>query len=173
MTETVLDETQGSEITVDEKGKFVFRQCRAMLTYKTHLDKEAYKAWFVEKVQRDLKFFRMAHEKGDKSHPYLHTHVIFFVSGKPLETKIARYFDYGVDPDDPTKQIHPNIWRFAKGEKHYRNCISYLAKEDPANIDLKDGLRRRVHGMNVLPNVNHLMKQCVRRISLETLQELR
>lgn len=106
---------------VDE-SKFRLQGKRYMLTYKTHLDKKEYKAWLEELAKRKCTI-EMAHESGDKSHNYLHTHVVVDF-GKAFCSTNVRVFDY--------KGIHPNIKKI-QSKKHWDRAQVYLSKEDPAN----------------------------------------
>lgn len=136
------DNVEGDTPTGVKKVKFTFRQTKAFLTYKTHLPKEDYIRWLKEKTQREFKFLRLAHESGDEDNPYLHTHVLFHIAGKFIETKNSRYFDYGLD-STTGEPIHPHIVTFGvgiPGKSHYEKCVKYLSKEDPENVDLVDGL---------------------------------
>lgn len=109
----------------EDRKKFLNNQ-RLMLTYKTHLPKNEFEDWFVEKIKFEPTFFRMAHETGDRSHAYDHTHVVVDF-GKQYQCNNCRWFDF--------TDIHPNI-KLIKSAKHFENAKMYLAKEDPENKDL-------------------------------------
>ena len=129
--ETDIIESFTEELEDIPDNNFRFQNQKTMFTYKTHLNKEEYINWFtklVSKQCKNIKFIRCAHETGDKSHPYEHTHVVVDL-GKCFQTKSVRFFDY--------LGIHPNIKKL-KTDKHYRNSQRYLSKEDPENKDLKN-----------------------------------
>lgn len=109
---------------VFSKAKFANR--RALLTYKTHLDKDAWIEWISTKTGLTPDFVRLAHETGDKTNPYNHTHCVIDF-GKAFQTIDMSYFDY--------ENIHPHI-RVLKSAKALTDAKQYIAKEDPANKDL-------------------------------------
>jgi len=84
----------------------------------------------------EIKTIEMAHEKGDKSHNYLHTHVVveldkaFACSGN----RGVHRFDWpNTDPQwNNGENIHPNI-RIIRSPTHWRRSLAYLAKEDGEN----------------------------------------
>ena len=82
---------------------------RLLLTYKTHLDKDAWIEWISTKTGTP-DFVRLAHETGDKTNPYNHTHCVIDF-GKVFQTINMSYFDY--------ENIHPHI-RVLKALKHSR-----------------------------------------------------
>lgn len=99
---------------------------RILLTYKTHLDKDAWIEWISTKTKLTPDFVRLAHETGDKTNPYNHTHCVIDF-GKVFQTVNMSYFDY--------ENIHPHI-RVLKSAKALKDAKTYIAKEDPANKDL-------------------------------------
>lgn len=104
------------------------------LTYKTHLDKPSYIDWFMRKFpSKKILFIRLAHENGDSSVPYEHTHVLVHFDNKNNATRInvrkPDFFDYS--------GIHPHILPMNKNA--FTDCKRYIAKEDPENSDLKEG----------------------------------
>ena len=101
---------------------FRLQNKRIHLTYKGHLNKSEYVDWLSGKGKA-VKNVYLAHETGDKNHPYDHTHVLIEYD-KLLQTTRARYFDY----DD----VHPNITKVVT-QQHWANSLKYLAKEDPDN----------------------------------------
>lgn len=123
----VYDELKEPET---KAGKFYLQNQRIMLTYKTHLDKKEYISWF-NKEKKATTFIRLAHETGDKTHDYKHTHVLVKFAER-FKSQNANIFDYTVG----TKVIHPNI-KAIKTETHWKNCLNYMAKEDKENKDLK------------------------------------
>lgn len=143
-TEKVINEDELEDFkNPEEKGKtFRMANQKIMLTYKTHLDKVAFKEWFVDfkcKKNPDTKkpkppsTIEMAHESGDKSHNYLHTHVVVDY-GYVMTTKSCRFYDY--TPEGSDESIHPNI-RLITKPSHYRRALKYLSKEDPDCFHLK------------------------------------
>lgn len=110
-----------------DDSKFRLNNKRVMVTYRTHIDKETLRLMFESKGQK-LLFFRCAHETADSANPYEHTHAVVDFE-KALQSCNCRVFDVG--------DIHPNI-KTIKNNVHFTNCKKYLAKEDPANEDLKD-----------------------------------
>lgn len=103
---------------IPEDGKFRFANQRVHLTYKTHIDKEQYKAWAKENL--GAKETHVAHETADKHHPYFHTHIIVEWP-KAFQTRSARRFDYG--------ELHPNI-KPITNRKQLENAYRYISKED-------------------------------------------
>ena len=99
---------------------------RLLLTYKTHLDKDAWIEWLTTKTKITPDFVRLAHETGDKTNPYNHTHCVIDF-GKVFQSINMSYFDY--------ENIHPHI-RVLKSAKALKDAKTYIAKEDPANKDL-------------------------------------
>lgn len=122
------------EETKEEAKPFRIQNQKLMLTYKTHLDKKKFEAWFLDSCDSyTIKFFRMAHENGhgkdseEAEFSYEHTHVLVDF-GKAFQTRDCRRFDY--------EKIHPHI-KLIKLAKHWESAIQYIAKEDPDNADLK------------------------------------
>ena len=112
-------------VPIDE-SKFYLQNQRFMLTYRSHLNKEGFIAWFTSTFGT-MDFIRLAHEMGDTSHDYEHTHVVVDF-GKRFQSRNCRIFDFD--------NIHPNI-RIIKTKSHFLNSKRYLSKEDPENDDLK------------------------------------
>jgi len=127
-----IDAFEELEIGNDMKVKdnFDLHNRKLMLTYKTHINKDNYKAWLngyykSKKGHEDMKIY-MAHESGDKSHNYLHTHVLIdFV--KAVRIRSAKRLDY--------MGIHPHIKKIIT-PTHWLNALNYLSKEDPENKHL-------------------------------------
>lgn len=115
---------------VDRKGKktekaFRFQCDKGLLTYKTHINKEKYIAWFAKKIKQEPIFIRIGHETGEDE-TYNHSHVVF-QTAKRIDTTSERFFDY--------KKIHPHIKKLP-GKKAINDAKKYIAKEDPENEDL-------------------------------------
>lgn len=120
---------------------FRMKNCKFLLTYKTHLNKEEYIKFFYQKFctlwklfdnelePKPFEFIRLAHESGsDEKTPYNHTHVVILLN-RQFETTNPRWFDYN--------DIHPHIACINKAsEIHF--VKRYIAKEDPDNADLKN-----------------------------------
>lgn len=133
----------------ENRSKFLNNK-KLLVTYKYHLDKNDLEE-FWRSIIPDIKFFRCAHETSDKTDPYDHTHVLVEFN-KPFQSNDCRIFDYEIeeqyeseDEDDnfPKNKvlkkfilIHPNF-RKIKTNRHWRNCLYYIAKQDPENADLK------------------------------------
>lgn len=126
----------------EKEGNFRMANQKLMLTYKTHLDKTQFIEWINTcKTKKDSKTKRpipvkqieLAHESGDKSHNYLHTHVVIDY-GYTMTTKSCRFFDY--TPEGSKEPIHPNIGLITK-PSHWRRSLKYLSKEDPDCFHLK------------------------------------
>lgn len=123
------------DLEIEEPGEeidmknFKVRDTCLLLTYKTHIDKDEYTDWFHSK-KAETKFLRLAHENGDKYNKYPHTHVLISLTKQP-NWRDCRVLDF--------KEIHPHWKRISGGTRslHWKNCLKYLAKEDPDNADLK------------------------------------
>jgi len=122
----------------EEKSTFRMSNQKIMLTYASHLPKVEFKEWFENLIndgikQYTIKTIEMAHEKGDKSHNYLHTHVVIDF-GQPFNTNRQDRFNWpNTDPQwNNGKDIHPNI-RIIRSPTHWRRSLAYLAKEDGEN----------------------------------------
>lgn len=113
---------------MSEEKKFRFQNQRVELTYRTHLDKHDYIEWIEKQTKITPKFIRLAHELGDTTCDYEHTHVVIDF-GKAFDSKNCRIFDYN--------GIHPHIEPLVK-KLHWNNAVKYLSKEDKENEDLKD-----------------------------------
>ncbi|GAH85580.1 unnamed protein product, partial [marine sediment metagenome] len=111
-----------SYLTEIPEAKFYLQTQRIFLTYRSHLDKKNYSNFLKKKMNGGksnvVDIIILAHEKGDKTTSYPHTHV-FVKTLKRFQTRNSRYFDY----DD----IHPHI-KSVKSKKHESNIYRYLAK---------------------------------------------
>lgn len=126
----LLSNDPGEQVS-STSSKFRFQSTRGILTYKTHLPKEAFIRWFKSLVGVGVDFIRLAHENGDEEVPYEHTHVVFKLSGRKQTTN-ERFFDYS--------GIHPHI-KCLKNEKALEDAKHYISKEDPENADLAKGVQ--------------------------------
>jgi len=117
-----------------DENDFKLAHQKVLLTYRTHINKEAFMAWVgagMGKPNRVIKpkFIRLAHESADPKNPYEHTHILIDF-GKRFQSNNCRVFDW-LDGN-----IHPNI-KLVLTREHFDNAKAYLAKEDPENADLK------------------------------------
>lgn len=127
-----------------KEGKFVLQNKRYLLTYKWHIPKDDLTKAISNIAKVDVIF--IAHETGDETVPYNHTHVVVEFS-KALRKQGAdanRTFDipgtylatinHLLDPP-PTQEdydrncVHPNI-KFIKYKLQWENSLKYLGKED-------------------------------------------
>jgi len=116
------------EDTEEVQGHWKFQHTAAHLTYKHHINKEAYIAWLTAKVKVGFKFLRLAHETADETHPYAHTHVLMKFN-KRFVTENVRFFDY--------LETHPHIKGIdMRSRTQWDNTVQYITKEDPENADL-------------------------------------
>lgn len=139
MASTAAIATEDVTSETSTKSNFRLQNQKMLLTYKTHVDKNAFKGFFVEKFGKTYKptFFEIAHETADESNPYLHSHILIDW-GKAFQSKDCRIFDIR-DLTDPNIIIHPHIQPL-KSKLHWRNAIKYIAKEDPSLAHLKLGV---------------------------------
>nr|WAE42209.1 MAG: replication associated protein [Cressdnaviricota sp.] len=115
-----IDEYLGSSTP---KGKFKLHCKRVMITYKTFVDKDAITQFFIAD---GAKIVRIAHEIGDKSHNYEHSHV-FVDFGKQICRTNCRMWDFN--------GIHPQI-KPINGRAHLGNIYKYMCKYDHSNDDM-------------------------------------
>lgn len=94
-----------------------------MLTYKTHLDKAEFEEWIRGEFPKNELKVAIAHETGDETDPYEHTHVVihFGKSTTISKTRVQKGFDY--------KGIHPN-WKGMSGRTAWKDGLKYITKED-------------------------------------------
>ena len=107
---------------------------RIMLTYKTHVPKKEFIAWFMSHQKSpSVTFIRIAHENGvnDPKTPYKHSHVLIQYN-KQNDVKSNRFWDITSEGCI----IHPHL-KFINNNDHWKMCYQYLAKEDPENEDMK------------------------------------
>lgn len=115
---------------MEGKKAYRFSGNMGLVTYKTHLNKAEYTTWLQDKVfkKKKITFLRLAHETGDETTPYLHTHVMFIIERKH-DSKNCRWLDYN--------NIHPNIQIIRNHWRDIKRAAVYLSKEDKENEDLK------------------------------------
>lgn len=127
----------------EAKPKFRIANIKMSLTYKCHLPKMEYRKWFVDLVSQKkgknggsilVKTLELAHETGDKSHNYDHTHVVFLLS-EEFNSTDPRVFDFTHKDLNDGEPIHPFI-RIIRTMTHYKRSLAYLAKEDSENLHL-------------------------------------
>jgi len=116
------------ELPEIDESSFRIANQKMMITYKTHIDKKKLIALFTDLNKKECKFIRVAHENADDNNPYEHCHLLVDF-GKIFQSRDCRIFD--IDG------IHPNIKKVTT-MTHWKNSLSYLAKEDPENSDLAD-----------------------------------
>lgn len=122
LPEDVLPDENVGE-TYREGVRFRIQNQKLMLTYKTHLDKVAYKRWLRGVVGFEPRRIEMAWETGKNTVSYPHTHVLIDF-GKIWQTTNCRRLDY--------ESIHPHIKK-VKTKTHWINSLKYLTKEDRSN----------------------------------------
>lgn len=112
--------------------KFYFQGQKLLLTYASlHIEKDPLLEFVAACAGLEPKFIRAAHETGTSTGvPYLHTHVLVDF-GKRFQSRDCRRFDW----NSGNGILHPNF-RPVKSPDHWRNCVQYIAKEDPENQDL-------------------------------------
>lgn len=137
---------------LDDSGNFRLNNKRIMLTYKTHLDKEKYISFMQKLCDNKISFIRLAHETGHTDDDYDHTHALM-EHEKTFETRNCRKFDF--------EGIHPHF-RLYLTAPAWKNAKNYIAKEDPANADLKqEFIPNIVLGiMSCETNAEALVKYC-------------
>lgn len=123
-----------TEVTEQPK-EFRFQNQRALLTYATHLNKEEYIRVISKATKTKPTFIRLAHETGDETTPYEHTHVLVDF-GRVFQTRNQRFFDFPEFCRDAVP-IHPHI-KTLKHKKAFEDAKRYIAKEDPDNADLSE-----------------------------------
>jgi len=130
-----------------------------MLTYKTHLNKDEYRAWLQTQFPKhnDMKI-AVAHESGDEDCPYEHTHaLIHFGKSTAISNKrVQSGFNYN--------DIHPN-WKSMVGRTAWRDGLKYITKEDiDVGYELEDevgfeGVIDRIWDCN---NEQEVLKLCTK-----------
>lgn len=144
-----------------------------LLTYPTHLDKQAYISW-ISSIH-SVKGIQIAHEKSSSTTEYEHSHVVIHFS-KRVRTRdeSLRDFDYpNHQPTDlhPQEMLHPNI-KILQGAKAYKDALKYISKEDttvsvetPSICDLvwdcetlEDALSKYVQKPSDVPGIIALFK---------------
>lgn len=115
------------------ESKFTFKNACVMLTYKYHINKELLQKHIHICARVAIEKFHAAHETGNKTVPYKHTHaVIVFV--KAVQTINCRLFDITMETGEV---VHPHWKRFPR--KALNTFLSYISKEDPECAHLKGG----------------------------------
>lgn len=119
-----------SDLPILEDSDFKFNNQRALLTYKTHVDKKKIKSFLggifgAHEVE-------VAHENGENG-DYPHTHV-YVNFGKAIKVRNCRKFDVKTYTPELVV-LHPHIKKICN-PKHVERVLRYLAKEDPENAHL-------------------------------------
>lgn len=151
------------EVKKTKSGHFQTYGKFYILTYKKHLNKEVYIKWFKDLLREKkgvrVRFIRLAHEMGDTSHDYKHTHVVFELE-EAVRIQSERFFDF----ERNEKKIHPNIRKIFT-LVHLQNAKRYLSKEDEDNADLKDVGKHWVEKMKACGTAEEALKECTMRPS--------
>lgn len=102
--------------------KFRFAGTAALLTYRTHIDKDQYRKWFTSTFGA-IKCLFIAHETGTSTGvEYDHTHVLFRLERK-IDKKNCKVFDF--------QELHPNINpKNPHNFTEWNNALKYLMKDD-------------------------------------------
>lgn len=123
-----IEEPNLENLEVEGKNFRFFNQ-KVLLTYSTHIDRYAYVDWLNNTRKWPVKKIYIAHENGDKTNPYPHTHIIIDF-GKARDSKSPRCLDYN--------GIHPNIKKILSHHQ-WRCACNYLTKEDKeVELDKED-----------------------------------
>lgn len=106
------------------ESKFRFQNQKAMLTYKTHINKIDFEG-FINRLKQTKKLY-IAHENGlnDPVTPYEHTHVVLDF-GEVFQSRNSRIFDF--------EGIHPHISKITNVNS-WRKACQYICKEDKSVI---------------------------------------
>jgi len=145
--ENIGKDVEEPEGTVADDGNFRLDNRWLLLTYKTHIDKKKYEAWVRKKCPQTDEVY-MAHENGDKTVKYEHTHVLLSAKiYKKFATKSCRFFDY-----EKKDEIHPHIKRLGC-YKAFKDGMKYLAKEDREMQDL--AFNDQISGGNIVEGIIH------------------
>lgn len=110
---------------------FRFQNQKALLTYKTHIDKDALTLFLYAVGKDKVKKCYIAHENGanDPVTPYEHTHVVIDF-GYAVQSRNARFLDFN--------GIHPHISKITNAVS-WRKACQYICKEDKTvAIDTSD-----------------------------------
>jgi len=128
-------------------GQFRIQCRRFMFTYATHLNKPEYVNWFQQLTRKIPLFIRLAHETGDESVPYIHTHVLIDMGSVYNKRDATTFFDFPAPPEYvdrlgiPRDTIHPHFKMYPSA-RAFDDCKGYLSKQDPDNADLASFVRR-------------------------------
>lgn len=153
----------GNEIP-DER--FRFHCQRVLLTYREHIDKDfLYES--LNRVQNTKKCY-IAHENGDKTNPYLHTHVVIEFT-KKIDKTSPRCFDVNWN----NSYIHPHIRAIPLGKngknlQPWKRACKYITKEDTTVVlDTEDVFDDEKQAVTAMWRMNTLGD------ALETITDLR
>lgn len=113
-------------------GKFQVKNQKFLLTFRSHIDKSLMREFLESIKNKGLRKFYMAHETGDETTPYPHSHVVVDF-GFRFDSTCARVFDFS--------GIHPHIARI-KDQRGWKACCKYICKEDKTiQLDPSDEFR--------------------------------
>lgn len=113
---------------VEVEREFRINNKRLLFTYSQagHFNKDEFTGWMRSLFTIPIVTIRMAHENGENGdNP--HTHAVVEWE-RAVQTRNKRLFDYN--------GFHPNI-KPLPSAKAMIDALDYIAKEDPANADLK------------------------------------
>lgn len=130
--DAVLESALSELVTNPSAATFRVQDTAFMLTYRGHLDKDAYAVWFKngtgQRAFRNSCTIVIAHEVGRSGEtPYDHSHVLIW-SEKRFSSVNVRIFDY--------EGVHPHFSRVHKQNR--LRVLNYIAKEDPAVKEFRD-----------------------------------
>jgi hypothetical protein len=131
----------------DDSKNTRWRSRRYFLTYKGWVNKLEYHNWFTEKFGRKFKRitpFVIAHETGDKTNPYRHTHV-FVDFNDATQFYGCTWADYDGPWVEPIPfHVHPNIKSvIVRKSQPVDHILRYIAKEDPELAALKEQYKKK------------------------------
>lgn len=107
--------------TIEGKN-FRLQNKKIHLTYKSHINPEAWLSWIEKIKDTSLKNYSIVHEKGDSG--YEHTHILIDF-GYTFQTRNSKFFDWKCSTGE---NIHPNI-KLVKTAAHWKRSVIYHYKE--------------------------------------------
>lgn len=172
MDNTQIETDLLKELKVKEgkDGKFFFKNQRVMLTYKSHIDKEEFKAWISTVIKVKPKKCYIAHEngEGDEITPYEHSHVVVDF-GKAFQTTKARIFDFIAVIDGFEETIHPHISVISNNASWKKSC-KYICKEDKTVILEGDDVLAGAESIWAHNNIQDALRNCDLKDAVATIQ---
>lgn len=138
-------EQPGTDAEVAGK-KFLIENQKVLLTYKHHINKADLTKFLNNLADGNIDKCIVAHETGDPTNNYLHTHVVAVCKkGAKFRSTNARFFDFPrvtqVGNTVVTENIHPHIRKIGQRKKDIDACIMYVTKEDPELADLREQMK--------------------------------